>query len=324
MVGIPDNLAFEPKIHFSGKSYLFLCLKYHRCAPPTEISSLRTARTHFFALLPGSVSLEEAIRYLKFKMRKSSTEIYCWTLIYFDGAAEPTNPGPAAGAAIIDLPTGESLTVTVDLGVQTNNVAEYSGAIAGLKKALELGYKRIKLLGDSQLVIYQMEGAYRCKNAGLQPLYQEARQLLKQFESYSLEWVPRSQNSRADAAAGEVLKAKQAVPAFNIPDELPVPEPREELRTKIRQLRAKGEQAGFKEWLSLKSGRDGFSSLRGEALAEYVPIEVREAISLFLRPDEDEQFAAKVYRWYLRGLPPALALRKCRVDAEVSANAKSR
>ncbi|MBR8833369.1 MAG: reverse transcriptase-like protein [Stigonema ocellatum SAG 48.90 = DSM 106950] len=69
-----------------------------------------------------------------------------WTVIHFDGAAEPTNPGPASGAAIIDLPTGESLTVTVDLGVQTNNVAEYSGAIAGLKKALELGCQRIKLL----------------------------------------------------------------------------------------------------------------------------------------------------------------------------------
>lgn len=173
------------------------------------------------------------------------------------------------------------------------------------------------------MVIYQLEGIYRCKNAGLQPLYQEAQQLLKQFESYSLEWVPRSQNSRADAA-GEVLKVKQVVPTFNIPDELSVPEPREELRTKIRQLRAKGEQAGFKEWLSLKSVRDEFSSLRGEALAEFVPIEVREAIGLALRPDEEYQFVTKVYRWYLRGLPPALALRKCRVDAEVSANAKSR
>lgn len=179
-------------------------------------------------------------------------------------------------------------------------------------------------MGDSQLVIYQLDGVYSCKNAGLKPLYQEARHLLKQFESYSLEWVPRSQNSRADAAAGEVLKVKQAVPTFNIPDDLPVPEPREDLRIKIRQLRAKGEQAGFKEWLSLKSGRDELSSLLGEALAEHVPIEVREAIALLLRPDEDEQFVAKVYRWYLRGLPPALALRKCRVDAEVSASAKSR
>jgi ribonuclease HI len=81
-----------------------------------------------------------------------------WTHIYFDGAAEPSNPGPAAGAAVIDLPTGESFIATVDLGVQTNNVAEYSAAICGLKKALELGCKRIKVFGDSQLVIYQLSG----------------------------------------------------------------------------------------------------------------------------------------------------------------------
>jgi len=113
-------------------------------------------------------------------------------------------------------------------------------------------------------------------------------------------------------------------PGLNVSNDLPVAEPREGLETKIRQLRTKGEQAGFKDWLSLKSGRDKFSSLRGEALAESVPVEVREAISSAIRLNEDEQFVDKVYRWYLRGLPPALALRKCRVDAEVSANAKGR
>lgn len=65
-----------------------------------------------------------------------------WTVIHFDGAAEPTNPGPAAAAAIIDLPSGESNTVTIDLGVQTNADftdailirANFSNAKAGLQK----------------------------------------------------------------------------------------------------------------------------------------------------------------------------------------------
>ncbi|MEM6754105.1 MAG: ribonuclease HI family protein, partial [Cyanobacteria bacterium P01_C01_bin.38] len=126
------------------------------------------------------------------------TLINNWTVIYFDGAAEPSNPGPAAGAAVIDLPTGESLIATLDLGIQTNNVAEYSGAIAGLKKALELGCKRVKLFGDSQLVIYQLSGRYGVKNAVLKLLHSEATQLLTQFEEYSLDWIPRAQNSRAD------------------------------------------------------------------------------------------------------------------------------
>lgn len=166
-----------------------------------------------------------------------------------------------------------------------------------------------------------MEGVYRCKNAGLIPLYQEARQLLSQFEKASMEWIPRAQNSRADAAAGKVLKAKLGVQTIPIPDDLPVPEPREELRTKIQQLRSKGEKAGFKEWLSLKAGRDEFSLILGEALAQRIPHEVKSAIAASLRPDEDEKFVATVYRWYLRGLPPALSLRKCRVDVEVAVNA---
>ncbi len=243
-----------------------------------------------------------------------------WTIIHFDGAAEPTNPGPAAGAAIIDLPSGESHTVTIDLGVQTNNVAEYSGAIAGLKKAIELGCKHIKVFGDSQLVIYQLSKRYKCKTPRLQPLYQQACKLLLQFEEYHLNWIPRHKNSRADAAAGAVLKAKLP-PTVEIPDGLPVPKPPQRLKEKILELRSKGNKAGFKEWLNLKSGRDEFSLLRGETLAAKIPDEVRSAIQQALRPDENDEFVAKVYRWYLRGLPPALALKKCQVDAEVSANA---
>ena len=246
-----------------------------------------------------------------------------WTVIHFDGAAEPTNPGPAAGAAVIDLPSGESHIVTIDLGVQTNNVAEYSGAIAGLEKAIELGCKHIKIFGDSQLVIYQLSGKYNVNSAGLRPLYRQARKLLLQFEEYHLNWIPRHKNSRADAAAGSVLKAK--LPQLvEIPDGLPVPKPREDLKEKIQELRFKGNKASFKEWLNLKSGRDEFSLLKGEVLADRVPESVRSAILAALRPDENDEFIAKVYRWYLRGLPPALALKKCRVDAEVSANVKGR
>jgi ribonuclease HI len=254
------------------------------------------------------------------KMKKSKN----WTVIYFDGAAEPSNPGPASGAAVIDLLTGESLIVTIDLGVQTNNVAEYSGAIIGLKKAVELDCKRVKLFGDSQLVIYQLSGRYAVKNAALKLLHQQALKLLKQFEEYSLCWIPRAKNSRADAAAGSVLKSKY--PHYEeIPDGLPVPKPRKGLETEIQELRLKGEKTGFKEWLNLKSGRDEFSLLKGEALLLRIPPEVRSAVEKALRPGEDsnEKFLATVYRWYLRGLPAKLALVKCRVDAEVSANAQA-
>ncbi len=245
-----------------------------------------------------------------------------WTVIYFDGAAEPTNPGPASGAAVIDLPTGESITVTVDLGVQTNNVAEYSGAIAGLKKALELGCKCVALRGDSQLVIYQLEGKYGCHSANLKPLCLEAKQLLSEFEEYDLQWIPREQNSRADAAAGDVLSSKVS-PTVEILDDLPVPEPRYGLEAQILRLQTLGLKASFKEWLKLKSGRDEFSSFKGDSLASLVPDEVKTVIDSALQPLEQEKFKSAVYRWYLRGLPPALALKKCRVDSEANAKAQT-
>lgn len=245
-----------------------------------------------------------------------------WATVYFDGGAEP-NPGPAAGAAVLDLPSGESVSVTVDLGVATNNIAEYSGCIAGLKKALELEFFCVMVRGDSQLVIKQLQGEYAVKAANLQPFYLEARQLLVQFESYRLEWIPRSQNSRADAAAGLVLAAGRA-PVVTLPDDLPMSLPVESLKGKIERLIRQGNKASFKDFLALKSGRDQFSLLRGEALVDVVPVEVREAIASQLNLGEESEFVAKTYRWWLRGLPVSQALRKVRVDAEVAANVTRR
>jgi len=104
------------------------------------------------------------------------------------------------------LPNGDSITVAVNLGVSTNNVAEYSGCIAGLKKALELGKDCVHIKGDSQLVIKQLQGEYAVKAANIRPLFLEARQLLAQFDSYHLEWIPRSQNSRVTMNPDKVDK----------------------------------------------------------------------------------------------------------------------
>lgn len=253
-------------------------------------------------------------------MQKTKSAEYCssWATIYFDGGAEP-NPGPASGAAVLDLPDGDSITVAVKLGVATNNVAEYSGCIVGLKKALELGFCCVHIKGDSQLVIRQLQGEYAVKAANLRPLFLEAQQLLERFDSYQLEWIPRSQNSRADAAAGEVLAVNHSS-ATSLPLSLPVSLPAEALKGKIERLIKQGDQAGFKDFLALKSGRDEFSKLRGDALVDAVPAEIRDALASQLRPGEESDFVAKTYRWWLRGLPVALALRKVRVDAEIAVN----
>lgn len=88
-------------------------------------------------------------------------------IIYFDGAAEPSNPGNCACGVVIDLPSGEEIVVGKELGWNTNNYGEYSGLILGAETALDMGIEHIIIKGDSQLVIYQCEGRYSVRSPNL-------------------------------------------------------------------------------------------------------------------------------------------------------------
>lgn len=125
--------------------------------------------------------------------------------IYFDGGAAPTNPGNAAGACVLVLPDGSKLVNSIYLGITTNNVAEYQGCILGLKGALELDYRDACIYGDSELIIKQLKGEYKVKNPGLKPLHAEATSLLRKFNSFQLQWIPREKNTLADRAATEAI-----------------------------------------------------------------------------------------------------------------------
>ncbi|MQA27618.1 MAG: reverse transcriptase-like protein, partial [Micromonosporaceae bacterium] len=96
-------------------------------------------------------------------------------IVEADGGARG-NPGPAGyGAVVIDPESGEVLVERADaLGVATNNVAEYSGLIAGLRAAAELGARSVEVLMDSKLVVEQMSGRWKIKHPGLRPLAVEA------------------------------------------------------------------------------------------------------------------------------------------------------
>lgn len=91
--------------------------------------------------------------------------------------------------------------VAEGIGVATNNVAEYTAAIRGLERARELGASRVLLRSDSRLLIEQLAGRWKVKNATLQVLHQEARALIKGFEEVRFEHVPRERNVQADALA---------------------------------------------------------------------------------------------------------------------------
>jgi broad specificity phosphatase PhoE/ribonuclease HI len=127
-------------------------------------------------------------------------------LVEADGGSRG-NPGPAGyGAVVKDPATGEVLLERCDgLGVATNNVAEYRGLIAGLEAAVELGATSLDVRMDSKLVVEQMSGRWKIKNATLQPLAVRARDLANRIGRVRYEWIPRARNSDADRLANEAM-----------------------------------------------------------------------------------------------------------------------
>jgi ribonuclease HI len=122
--------------------------------------------------------------------------------LYFDGASKG-NPGLAgAGAVLYEGGDIEVYSESVFVGLkETNNVAEYTGLLVGLKAALNMGTKRLTVKGDSDLIIKQMNGAYKVKSPNLVGLYEEAKKLAEQFETITFVHVYRHLNKRADELA---------------------------------------------------------------------------------------------------------------------------
>jgi probable phosphoglycerate mutase len=114
-----------------------------------------------------------------------------------DGGARG-NPGPAGYGVHIQLPDGSIAELHGGLGVATNNVAEYNGLLAALRWALEHGHSVVRIRADSELLVKQMRGEYKVKNAGLQPLVARARVLIGQLDRVTFEHVRREQNKEAD------------------------------------------------------------------------------------------------------------------------------
>jgi probable phosphoglycerate mutase len=118
------------------------------------------------------------------------------------------NPGPAGYGAVVISENGEVLVErAAGIGSATNNVAEYSGLIAGLQAALEVGATHVDVRMDSKLVVEQVSGRWQVKNEGLRPLAREATQLLSRFDSFTATWIPREKNKYADRLANEAMDA---------------------------------------------------------------------------------------------------------------------
>jgi len=127
--------------------------------------------------------------------------------LFTDGGARG-NPGPAAAAYVLEAEDGTVLDACGEaIGVATNNVAEYRALLAGLAKAVELGVDELEVVSDSELLVKQMNGEYRVKNAALAELSLEATQLARKLGRVRYTAVRREHNELADRLVNEALDA---------------------------------------------------------------------------------------------------------------------
>lgn len=126
-------------------------------------------------------------------------------IVNVDGGARG-NPGPAAIGVVVRDGDGqivEELGETI--GEATNNVAEYKALLRGIALAAAQGASEVELIGDSELVVRQVEGRYKVKNAGIKPLHEEVKRALADFDSWSIAHVRRAENADADRLVNQAL-----------------------------------------------------------------------------------------------------------------------
>jgi ribonuclease HI len=138
-----------------------------------------------------------------FEARENPPERYL--VAHSDGGARG-NPGPAGYGVVIQDESGRKVAALSEyLGHQTNNFAEYQGLIAALEYALQHGPKALKVISDSELLVRQIKGIYKVKNAVLQDLHGRAKELIAQLDWFSIGHAMREHNQEADRLANEAM-----------------------------------------------------------------------------------------------------------------------
>jgi ribonuclease HI len=125
--------------------------------------------------------------------------------LFTDGGSRG-NPGPAAYGYVLEAEDGTVLAARGEaIGVATNNVAEYRALLAGLAAAADVGVDELEVVSDSELLVKQMRGEYKVKNAALRALWDEAQRSARRLKAVSYAAVRREHNEPADRLVNEAL-----------------------------------------------------------------------------------------------------------------------
>lgn len=152
-----------------------------------------------------------------------------WVVGHCDGGARG-NPGPAGYGAVLQTDSGEKLAELSEfLGIRTNNFAEYSGLLGVLAWTLENGYRRLRVVSDSELMVKQIQGRYKVNSPDLKPLWTEARSRIAQLDEFQITHALRHKNKDADRLANTAMDRGMGKPAAREPGGGPA-EPKREAR----------------------------------------------------------------------------------------------
>jgi ribonuclease H / adenosylcobalamin/alpha-ribazole phosphatase len=202
-------------------------------------------------------------------------------IIEADGGSRG-NPGIAgAGAVVLDAATGKLLAeISESIGIATNNVAEYQALIFALKKTFELDPDaEIEVRMDSKLVVEQMSGRWKIKHPDMLELGKQVQHIIAGKPVY-FSWIPREQNSRADALANRAMDGDRPVEAsaveFNLsePSSIRAPRPKESVATTIVMVRHGRTPLTEARQISGGDGEDPSLSELGQRDAQQVAREI--------------------------------------------------
>ena len=128
-------------------------------------------------------------------------------IAYVDGGSLG-NPGPSGIGVVIDNPLGQKIRIAKWIGRQDNNVAEYLALLEALQCAVKLRAQAIHVYSDSQVVVRQMTGQYRCRSPRLYSLHWTCRKLSRSLD-FSISYVPREYNAEANALASSAARNRR-------------------------------------------------------------------------------------------------------------------
>ena len=222
--------------------------------------------------------------------------------LYADGASRG-NPGPAAYGVHINDGSGNSIAeIGEAIGVATNNQAEYAAVIAGLRYLTQTSHRAVTIRMDSKLVVEQLSGRWKINNPQLRELADQAKALLSEFGA-KLEWIPREQNTKADANANAALDSGNFTSALNSQLELAsvqprsIRAPRQYLEpTTIVVVRHGHTVNTEKNLVSGGDGSDPVLSELGEKEANSAAAEIPKLIEFFSLPDPAIVFHSPMVR----------------------------